>query len=81
MWTFLKRVDGDKKMDRWYAIGIQRGLFGEIIVARFWGSRASRYQRTMICPLESLEAAQIAAGQLIEQKLRRGYRIISTADH
>ena len=53
----------------------------EFGLARFWGSRASRYQRTTICPFESLEAAQIAAGRLIEQKLRRGYRIISTADH
>ena len=80
MWTFLKRVDGDKKMDRWYAVGVQKGLFGEIVLARLWGSRANRYQLTMICPFENPKAAQIAAGQLIEQKLRRGYRITSTAN-
>jgi len=30
---------------------------------------------------ESLEVAHATAGRLIKKKLRRGYRIISTADH
>ncbi len=38
-WTLLERVDPDEGLNRWYFVGVQPGLFDQVVVVRFWGSR------------------------------------------
>ncbi len=77
MWTWLKRIDSEKRMNRWYAIGIQPGLFDVVALVRLWGSRETRHQRMRVEPFADLEAAKAAADDLIQRKLRRGYQFVT----
>jgi len=76
MWTWLERVDHEQRVNRWYAIGVQPDLFGQLVLARYWGSRATRAQRLQAEPFDDAVAARIAADRLIREKVGRGYRVV-----
>lgn len=77
MWTWLERVDYDERVNRWYAVGVQPDLFGQIVVARYWGSRGTRAQRLVCEPFEDVETARVAADRVIREKVGRGYRVVA----
>ncbi len=74
-WTWLERVEPQKRVNRWYAIGVQPDLFGQLVLVRYWGSRGTRAQRLQAEPFEDGEAARVAADRLIQEKMGRGYRV------
>jgi predicted DNA-binding WGR domain protein len=77
MWTWLKRVDPEEHMNRWYGVGIQPGLSDVVALVRLWGSRETRHQRSRIEPFSDLAAARVAADHLILEKLQRGYQFVA----
>ena len=77
MWTWLERVNPEEHANRWYAVGVQPGLFDDVVVARFWGNRSTRYQQARFEPFNGQATARAAADRLIREKLRGGYRIVS----
>jgi predicted DNA-binding WGR domain protein len=64
--TILRRVDASRNMARFYALGVERTLFGEFALVREWGRIGCLGQRrSVIYPtLADAEAALV--------KLRRG---------
>ena len=75
-WTLLERVEPDEGMNRWYFVGVQPGLFDEVVVIRFWGSRESAFQQMALQAFDDVEAARAAAGDLVRAKLGRGYKVV-----
>jgi predicted DNA-binding WGR domain protein len=76
MWTWLKRIDPEEDVNRWYAVGVQPGLLDGASLIRFWGSRETFYQQMSLEPFPSNFDARAAADRLIRIKLRRGYRFV-----
>jgi predicted DNA-binding WGR domain protein len=75
-WTWLKRVDVQENVNRWYAVGVQSSLFDAAAVIRFWGSREKDYQRGLVRAFDDAETARQAADRLIRAKVRRKYQIV-----
>ncbi len=44
MQYFMRKIDPDINMDRFYSINTTRGLFGEFGVQRLWGRRGTNGQ-------------------------------------
>jgi predicted DNA-binding WGR domain protein len=78
MMTLLVRIEPEKKMDRWYMIGVQPTLLDPWAVICAWGSRRTNYQRVQVLPMESLEAAREVADVIVKKKIRRGYSVVRT---
>jgi predicted DNA-binding WGR domain protein len=77
MFTFLKRVDPDNNMDRWYMVIVQASLLDPVAVICAWGNRRNSYQQLRVLPVASWEEALQAAQGIVKQKLGRGYEVIS----
>ncbi len=72
MQIFLRKIDPDRNMDRYYLIETVPGLFGKFGVQRSWGRRGSVGRgRTDWYDIE--DHAKIAAAELSNKKQRRGY--------
>ena len=69
----LRRVDRDKNMHRFYAIAVERTLFGDWAVVRCWG-RIGTCGRSMETWFSEPSPALTCAGQYEANKRRRGYR-------
>jgi len=70
--TLLHRVCPEQNMARFYALSLERSLFGEFVVIRLWGRIGRRGQSKT----ESFEAepdAERRLHKLAESKRRRGY--------
>ena len=69
----LHRIDPEQGIRRFYALMIERDLFGTIRLVRNWGRIGTKGQE-----LVEIHADEIAAGQALEAfaqvKRRRGYR-------
>jgi predicted DNA-binding WGR domain protein len=71
--TVLRRVDASRNMSRFYALGVERTLFGEFALVREWGRIGCLGQRrSVIYP--TLADAEAALVKLRQVKQRRGYR-------
>lgn len=68
----LVRIDRSQNMARFYGIGLQPTLFGEVSVVRSWGRIGTR-GRTMSVTFGDATQAAEACDKLEQQKLRRGY--------
>ena len=79
-WTLLERIDPAEGANRWYAVGVQPSLFDEVVVVRFWGSRKTAFQQMALQSYDDVEAATSAAGDLVQAKLGRGYRVVSATN-
>ena len=77
MVTFLKRVDPEEHMDRWYMVFVQATLFEPVAVICAWGNRRNSYQKLRVLPAASREEALETAQDIVKQKLKRGYEIVS----
>ncbi len=75
-WTWLRRVDAQNGLNRWYAVGVQPSLFDAAAVIRFWGSREKDYQQGMVRAFDDAETARQAADRLIRAKVRGKYQIV-----
>jgi predicted DNA-binding WGR domain protein len=71
--TELTRCDPARNLFRFYALSIERNLFNEWSLIRYWG-RIVRRGRMRIDWHPTLEAAQAAYAQKLREKHRRGYR-------
>ena len=69
----LRRIDRDKNMARFYAVTIERTLFGDWAVVRRWG-RVGTSGRTMETWFSEPSPALACADQHETAKRRRGYR-------
>lgn len=71
--TVLRRVDASRNMARFYALGVERTLFGEFALVREWGRIGCLgRRRSVIYP--TLADAEAALAKLRHIKERRGYR-------
>lgn len=69
----LRRIDLERNMSRFYALGVGRNLFGEPIVMRNWG-RIGTPGRERVDTHVSDEDALQACAALALAKRKRGYR-------
>lgn len=72
MQIFMRKTKPDLNMDRYYAISITVGLFGDHGVQRHWGRRGTRGQYRLDW-YASKKDAKTAANKLANTKLSRGY--------
>jgi predicted DNA-binding WGR domain protein len=71
--VILRRVDPELRMARFYALMIERDLFGEVRLVRAWGrigTQGSELVQVFATEAEATEALQALA----TAKRRRGYR-------
>ncbi len=73
MRNYMQRVDPTKNMSRFYALDIERNLFGEWSLVRRWGRIGSRGREVIQSFVRHDEAVR-AAENWCEKKIRRGYR-------
>jgi predicted DNA-binding WGR domain protein len=69
----LRRIDPARNMARFYAMDVQRDLFGAILLMRQWG-RIGTYGRVAMEAYTSIAAALAVLERQAERKRRRGYR-------
>jgi predicted DNA-binding WGR domain protein len=72
--TTLIRIDPDKHMDRRYSVAVQPTLLDPVAVVCVWGSRRGHYQRLRLLPAALVAEAESLAEQIVQAKIRRGYR-------
>src|SRR3954454_2948737 len=70
---FLRRVDPDTNVARFYALMIERDLFGRVVLVRRWGRIGTR-GRERSDSHENEAAAAEAMAKLAAVKRRRGYQ-------
>ncbi len=68
----LRRIDPSRNMARFYALSLERSLFGETIVVRRWGRIGTHGQRRELW-FGGHESASAAIEALRQAKRRRGY--------
>jgi predicted DNA-binding WGR domain protein len=69
----LRRVEPERNLSRFYALMIERDLFGRIVLVRHWGRIGSR-GREQVEPYANQDKAATAMGKLAAAKRRRGYQ-------
>ena len=69
----LRRIEPEQNVARFYALIIERDLFGRTVLVRHWGRIASRGRERMDEHASEVEAAK-AMGRLAAIKRRRGYQ-------
>lgn len=72
MLCHLEQRRPELNRQRFYAVAVERDLFGHWLVLRRWGRIGTR-GRGLVEAFEDLEAAEDAARDLIHLKTRRGY--------
>ena len=69
----LRRVEPEQNVARFYALMIERDLFGRVILVRHWGRIGSKGRERAEVHADEGEAAQ-AMGKLAATKRQRGYQ-------
>ena len=69
----LRRIEPEQNVARFYALMIERDLFGRIVLVRHWGRMGSRGRERLDEHVSEVEAAE-AMAKLAAVKRRRGYR-------
>lgn len=70
--TLLHRVCPEQNMARFYALSLERSLFGEFVVIRLWGRIGRRGQSKSEC-FRAEPDAECRLMKLADIKRRRGY--------
>lgn len=70
----LIRIDPTRNMRRFYAMHIERDLFGTVLLARNWGRIGVSRGRLRLDAYDTEEQAHQALMRLRQQKERKGYR-------
>jgi len=71
-------VNPTKRMDKYYLVRSQRGLFGPTLY-RQWGPRSSNRHQMMINTFDTWNQVHTKGLDIVLQKLRKGYQITSMA--
>ncbi len=74
--VYLRRVDPGHHMARFYALTVDRDLFGQVLLVREWG-RIGMSCRTRYDPHASEAEASAALAALARAKRARGYTELS----
>ena len=69
----LIKIDSERHMHRWYAVGIQGTLVDELAVIYGWGSLNSTFQQWRRIVVGSQEEAEKLFNRMVETRLKRGY--------
>ena len=69
----LRRVDPETNVHRFYALMIERDLFGHVVLVRRWGRIGTRGRERMDPHPDEMAAAE-ALASLAAAKRRRGYQ-------
>ena len=69
----LRRVDSERTVARFYALMIERDLFGRTVLVRYWGRIEGRGRERSDEHVSESEAAE-ALAKLASAKRRRGYQ-------
>ena len=69
----LRRLEPGRNVARFYALMIERDLFGRVILVRHWGRIGSKGRERAEVHADEGEAAQ-AMGKLAAAKRQRGYQ-------
>lgn len=75
MQMHLEQHRPDKNRFRFYAVDLERDLFGTWIVIRRWG-RIGASERRVTVSFETFEAAQSHVSAICHQKEKRGYVVL-----
>lgn len=75
---YVERTDETCNMARFYAMAIERDLFGEIRLTRRWG-RIGALGQAKVQHFAKEREAVAAFLDLVRQKRSRGYRVTSSA--
>lgn len=76
----LHRIDPEKNIRRYYYIGLGRTLLdrkGTVSVYRLYGRIGGAQQQTAPKQFDDWEKAQAFVQKLIDQKVGRGYKLVS----
>ena len=69
----LRRVDPEENIARFYALMIERDLFGHVVLVRRWGRIGTRGRERTDLHADETAAAE-ALASLAAAKRRRGYQ-------
>jgi predicted DNA-binding WGR domain protein len=69
----LRRIETEANCHRFYALDVERDLFGQTLLARRWG-RIGTYGKARFDQYPDEEAARAALAALVLAKQKRGYR-------
>ena len=75
--VYLRRIDPSRNMSRFYAMAIERTLFGEFALVREWG-RIGRGGHTKSTVFSSGLDAEYLFNILRFKKCRRGYACVTS---
>jgi predicted DNA-binding WGR domain protein len=73
--TLLHRRDPERNMARFYAVSIERSLFGDFMLVRQWGRIGSRGRMQSEWFASAAEAAG-SGNRLLQTKRNRGYQVV-----
>ena len=73
-YLYFEKHNDEKNLHRFYAMSIDRNLFGGWSLVRRWGRIGNRGGRQKIDLYDTLETAQGLFDKKEREKLRRGYR-------
>ena len=79
MLILLSRVDPAENLNRWYLVSVQATLFYPCAVVIAWGRRDNDFQQWRVIPVESRAQADKVAAKIVDRKIKRGYRVYSSA--
>ena len=60
---------------------VQASLFAPVVVVYAWGSRRTAYYQLRVRPAGSTEETLATAKKIMQQKVARGYRAVTEANH
>ncbi len=69
----LIRIDPEKHMYRWYAVGIQSTLVDGSAVIYGWGSLRSTFQQWRTIRVHSYKAADMIVKRILMKQEKKGY--------
>jgi predicted DNA-binding WGR domain protein len=79
MAILLNRIDHTENINRWYLVSIQATLFHPCAVVIAWGRRDNEFQQWRVIPVENQQHAARLAEKIVSRKIKRGYRIPTSA--
>lgn len=69
----LIKVNPEKRMYRWYAVGIQNTLIDGMAVIYGWGSLKSTFQHWRTVRVNSEKEAEMIVKHILTTRLKKGY--------
>lgn len=74
--AYLEKHDQNKNLHRFYRVLIEPDLFGKWVLTREWGRVGQGGGHVAVKEYETIEDARQDMEQKVQEKLKRGYRIM-----